>query len=179
MAPGGHEPDHVGDPVPIGLQGEHRRAAAAQRLRHLLALGSGRGREIGTQRGGHAELAGAARFGIVQHHVAAVGQREVQGIEHLHGQQVVAGGDRAQRALPVDVAEEIADHHGQTAFALRTAQRLDPGLEITAHAVAGVRGGRDAAQQRLGVHASAARGDANQVLTGRHDGADPVAAARR
>ena len=35
MAPGGHEPDDVGDPVPVGAQRHHRRAAAAQLLLHL------------------------------------------------------------------------------------------------------------------------------------------------
>ncbi len=87
------------------------------------------------------------------------------------------GGQGAQRALPAGVAEEVGDHHDQAAAARRAAQLLDHTGQVAPGALGGARGLGDAADQAAGVGEPAPCGHADQRVAGRHQGADPVAAA--
>ena len=60
--------------------------------------------EVVAQLGVDGELAGDPGFGVLQDHVADVGQFDVARVEHLDAEHLVAGGDRAQRPHPVDRA---------------------------------------------------------------------------
>lgn len=134
-------------------------------------------RIVGPQFGSSREFTGAARFRVVQHHVAQIGQFEVAAIDDLDSEQFVPAGQCPQGALPVERAEEIAHHDRQTAAALGTSQRLDEPLEITAGPVGCVRGCRDGTQQRLGVQPPTTRGDAGRLVAGGDHRADPIPAA--
>ncbi len=99
------------------------------------------------------ELAGDTRFGVLQDDVADIGQLDIARVEHLDAEHLVAGGDRAQRTLPVDRAEEVADDHGHPAATFRPAQGIDGHRQIPAHPHRCFRGGGDRAQQRVFMHA--------------------------
>src|ERR1700742_2303595 len=79
------------------------------------------------------ELARAAGFGVLQDHVADVGQLDVARVEDLNAEHFVARGDGAQRAHPVDRAEEVTDDDRHSAAAFRTTQCVDRDRQIPAH----------------------------------------------
>ena len=133
--------------------------------------------ELLAQQGGRVHLALPARLRVGQHDGAHLGQVDVARVEDLDGEQLVPGGQRTQRPLPVDVAEEVGDHHGEPAAAGRAAQLLDGVGEVAAHPLGRARCLGDLADQAAGVREPAAGRDADGLLPGRDDRADPVPAA--
>src|SRR5258707_10700694 len=87
--PVGDEPDHVGDPIPVGAQREKRSAAAPQRSSHLCAVRSRGLLEVGAQLLVDGELAGDAGFGVLQDDVADGWQFHVARVEDLDAQHLV------------------------------------------------------------------------------------------
>ena len=90
------ESHHIADPVAVGAQREDGSTTTAQGLVHGGAVLSCRLRIVRSQLRGGGELAGAARFRVVQDHVTEVGKLEIPAVENLDGEQFVTSGQRPQ-----------------------------------------------------------------------------------
>jgi hypothetical protein len=122
-------------------------------------------------------LALAARLRVGQHHGADLRQVHVPRVEHLDRDQLVPGGQATQRPLPVDVAEEVGDHHGEAAAAGRSAQLFQRVPQVAPDTLRRAGGLGDLADQATGVREPTAGRDAGDLLAGGDDRADTVAAA--
>ena len=119
----------------VGAQPQVRRArrgAAASATRSRCAAAAAANSRHSSGVVTHLALAPGLRVG--EHDRADVGQLQLARVEHLDGEQLVARRQRAQRALPVGLAEEVGDDHGQAAPPRRAAQLLDRGGEVAAGA---------------------------------------------
>ena len=98
-------------------------------------MGCGSAREVVADAVGHGDLANLTALGVTQDHLTDIRQGHVAGIEDLDTEQLVMATDRPQGTVPVDGSEEVADHDGEAATALRSTQRVDPRVEVAAHPV--------------------------------------------
>src|SRR6185312_7362301 len=122
--------DDVGDPVPVGAQGEQRRIAAAQGAGYLGAVGRRGLLEVVAQLFVDGELPGDAGFGVLQDDIPHGRQLDIAGVENLDAEHLVPPGDGPQLTHPVDGSEEVAYDHRHASAALGTAKRVDGGVQV-------------------------------------------------
>ena len=133
--------------------------------------------EVIAQLGIDGELPGDTGFGVLQDHVADVGQFHVARVEHFDAEHLVPGCDRAQRAHPSDRAKEVADDHGHAAAPFRPPQRVDGGGKVPTYTQGGTRRCGDGPEQCLLMLTAGPSRNANDVLAVGDHRPDPVAAA--
>ncbi|SLA11728.1 Uncharacterised protein [Mycobacteroides abscessus subsp. abscessus] len=138
-------------------------------------MSSGSVGEVATQRLGDRDLPDLTRLGVGEGDVADGWQFQIAWVENLDRQQLVMGADGAQRALPVDRTQEVADHDRQSATPLRSAQRFESCFQVAPHAGFRATGGGDRLQQTQVVGTPGVGGYADDLVAGTHHRAVAIA----
>ena len=178
-SPAPQERGHVDQPIPIGRRhqvfrpGQHDRAGDA-----LMTLGRGRGIAL-TQRGRIGlDVQLAARLGVDHRQHSDRGQRELTGIDHLDGDDLMPVRQSLERSGPIRGVEKIGDHHHLAPTGLGSLD-AGQGRRQVGPGVRGAGGTRRVVQSRQrGQHPDPARREreADQLVAARHHHGEAVAA---